>query len=183
MTMTSRALNIDGQFIYIPGCMICSFGDSTTHTSEMQLVRVVQGVNLSKLYEVHHIYKSVIHLRTKLDQANDQIDELLRRKNLYPPWLCCLIFAISSATVGPFGYGATWIDMPICFLLGGSVGLLQIIVAPRSGLYNNVFEVTASIIVSFLGRAFGSIRPNDPIFCFPAIVQSSLSLILLVILF
>lgn len=178
MIMTSRALNIDGQFIYIPGCMIASFGDSTTHTSEVQLVRVIQGVNLTKLQEVHQIYKNVIHLHTKLDIASDQIDELLRRKNLYSPWLCVLIFAISSACVGPFGFGATWVDMPLCFLVGGSVGLLQIIVAPRSGLYNNVFEVTASIIVSFMARAFGSIRPSNPVFCFPAIVQSSLALIL-----
>lgn len=178
MTMTSRALNIDGQFIYIPGCMIASFGDSTTHTSEMQLVRVVQGVNLTKLHAVHQIYKNVIHLHTKLDVASDQIDQLLRKKNLYPPWVCVLIFALSCAVVGPFGFGATWVDMPLCFLIGGSVGLLQIIVAPRSGLYNNVFEISASIIVSFLARAFGSIRPSNPIFCFPAIVQSSLALIL-----
>lgn len=89
--MTSRTLNIDGQFIYIPGCMIASFGDSTTHTSEMQLVRVVQGVNLTKLHAVHQIYKSVIHLHTKLDVASDQIDQLLRKKNLYPPWVCVLI--------------------------------------------------------------------------------------------
>lgn len=179
MTMTSRVLGIDGQFIYIPGCMIASFGDSTTHTSEMQLVRVVQGVNLSKLHAVHQIYKNVIHAHTKLDVASEQIDDLLlRRKNLYPTWLVLLIFAISSAAVGPFGFGAKWLDMPICFLIGGSVGVLQIVVAPRSGLYNNVFEVTASIIVSFLGRAFGSIGSNSEYFCFPAIVQSSLALIL-----
>lgn len=179
MTMTSRALAIDGQYIYIPGCMIASFGDSTTHTSEMQLVRVVQGVNLSKLQAVHHVYKEVLHAKIRVETASRQIDALLKAPNRYPKWLVILIFALASACVGPFGFGATWIDMPICFFLGGIVGLLQIVVAPRSGLYNNVFEVTACVVVSFLGRAFGSIGTGDDrLFCFSALVQSSLALIL-----
>lgn len=179
MVMTSRALDIDGQYIYIPGCMICAFGDSSTHTSEMQLVRVIQGVNLSKLHIVHSIYKKVIHGKLNVEHASTQIDQLLNSKNKYPTWFVVLIFALSSTFVAPFGFGGKWLDMPMCFLLGGSVGVLQIVVAPRSGLYNNVFEVTSSIIVSFLGRAFGSIGSgNQQYFCFSAIVQASLALIL-----
>jgi uncharacterized membrane protein YjjP (DUF1212 family) len=178
MKMTSRVLEIDGQFLYIPGCMIVSFGDSTTHTSEMQLVRTVQGLNLHKLHVAHQIYKEVVHDIIGVEEAAARVDDLLRSKNLYPLWMCVLFFGLASAVFSVLSFGGYWPDMPITFLLGGCVGFLQIYVAPRSDLYNNVFEVTSSIIVSFIGRAFGSIGHNQDTFCFSAITQGSLALIL-----
>lgn len=177
MQMTSRALGIDGQFLYIPGCMIISFGDSSTHTSEMQLVRCVQGVNLNKLHQTHTIYKEVIHGNQRVEEASLRLEAVFSSRNLYPPWLCVLFFGFASLAVGPFAFKASWLDMPISFLVGCMVGILQIVVAPRSTLYNNVFEISASIIVSFIARAFGSIQ-NQSYFCYSAIAQSSLALIL-----
>lgn len=68
--------------------------------------------------------------------------------------------------------------MPIAFLLGCLLGVLQLIVAPSSELYSNIFEISAAVLTSFLARAFGSIRPSNPIFCFSALAQSSIALIL-----
>ncbi|CAN6641353.1 hypothetical protein TRVA0_018S02212 [Trichomonascus vanleenenianus] len=179
MKMTSRVLEIDGQYLYIPGCMIVSFGDATTHTSEMQLVRCVQGLNLAKLHNVHQIYKEVVHDIINVEEASGRIDKLLACKNYYPNWLCVIFFGLASAMVTPFAFKGWWTDMPISFLLGGAVGVLQVIIAPRSDLYNNVFEVTSSIVVSFIGRAFGSIgKPGEHTFCFSGIAQGSLALIL-----
>lgn len=59
LKMSSRVLEIDAQFLYIPDCMMISFGDATTHTSEFKLVKSKQGVNLGKLKDVHEIYKEV----------------------------------------------------------------------------------------------------------------------------
>ncbi|KAK9366979.1 hypothetical protein V1509DRAFT_567560 [Lipomyces kononenkoae] len=177
MKMTSRVLEIDGQFLYIPGCMIVSFGDATTHTSEMQLVRVVQGVNLSKLHDTHTIYKEVVHDVIGVEEAMQRLDDVMKAGPLYNRWLCVLIFGFSSAMVAPFAFGGRWIDLPIAFVLGCIVGFLQLVIAPRSDLYSNVFEITASVIVSFLGRAFGSINDVD-LFCFAAIAQGALALIL-----
>lgn len=67
--------------------------------------------------------------------------------------------------------------MPICFLLGSILGFLQLIVAPKSELYTNVFEISAAVLTSFLARAFGSIRGGN-LFCFSALAQSSIALIL-----
>lgn len=67
--------------------------------------------------------------------------------------------------------------MPICFILGSIVGCLQHVVAPKCDLYNNVFEIVATVITSFLARAFGSIQDGN-VFCFSAMAQSSLALIL-----
>ena len=61
MRMTARVLEIDGQFLYLPGCMIISFDDASTHTTEVKLVRSTQGVDLGKLRDTHEIYKEVVH--------------------------------------------------------------------------------------------------------------------------
>ncbi|GMG56278.1 unnamed protein product [Ambrosiozyma monospora] len=46
---TAKVLEIDASFIYLPGCMIVSFGDPATRTSEVKLVRVSQGLDLENL--------------------------------------------------------------------------------------------------------------------------------------
>jgi hypothetical protein len=62
MKMSARVLEIEGQFLYIPGCMIISFDDASTHTTEVKLVKSPQGVDLGKLKDVHDIYKEVCSL-------------------------------------------------------------------------------------------------------------------------
>lgn len=49
MKATARVLETEAQFLYIPGCMIVSFDDSHTHTTEVKLVRVDQTVDLGRL--------------------------------------------------------------------------------------------------------------------------------------
>lgn len=176
LTMTARVLEIDGQFIYFPGCMIVSFGDATTRTSEVQMVRAGQGLNLYKLHRVHRIYKKVIHDLIGVEEASTQLDELLAQKPVFPPWACVLLYGFSAATVTPFAFGGGWVNLPISFGIGSCVAILQYYVAPKSNLYSNVFEVAASIVVSFLGRALGSISGAN--ICFGAIVQGSLAMIL-----
>lgn len=176
MVMTSRVLEIDGQFLYLPGCMIVSFGDATTRTSEVQLVRVAQGLNLWKLHQVHTIYKKVIHDTMSASEGNLLIDKILQDKNLYPPWVCVALYGFCSSMVTPYAFGGGWINLAISFFMGSCVGCLQYIVSQRSNMYSNVFEVSASIVVSFCGRAFGSIPRSN--ICFGAVTQGSLALIL-----
>ncbi|KAL7270905.1 hypothetical protein RUND412_006368 [Rhizina undulata] len=177
MKMTARVLEIDGQFLYIPGCMIVSFGDASTHTSDMQIVRVNQGVDLGKLHDTHLVYKEVVHDVIGVEEATQRLDEILKRKPKHNPWLLIPVYGLASASVGPFGFKARLIDMPILFILGCILGFLQLIVAPNSELYSNVFEISAAILMSFLARAFGSIRGGS-LFCFSALAQASIALIL-----
>lgn len=179
LRVTARTLEIDAQFLYMPGCMLVSFGDAATHTSETKLLRVQQGLNLSKLHATHLIYKELVHGITGLEESGELIDELLRTKNAYPQWLTILFFGLGSGFLSLFAFGGYWYDLPLTFFLGSLVGFLQIWVAPRSDLYSNVFEVSACVLISFLGRAFGSITHNGKnLFCFGAMAQGSLALIL-----
>ncbi|CDM26287.1 hypothetical protein DTO013E5_7794 [Penicillium roqueforti] len=183
MQMTARVLEVSGQFLYLPGCMIMSFDDPTTRTAEVKLVRMVQGVDLGRLADTHNVYKNVVHDLIGVEEATQELDEIMQRKPRFSKWILVLVYGFASAAVGPFAFKARPIDMPIIFCLGCIVGLMQHVLAPRSTLYSNVFEVTAAILTSFLARAFGSIMvtrngKSEPLFCFSAMAQSSIALIL-----
>lgn len=179
MRMTARVLEIDGQFLYIPGCMIISFDDAATHTTEVKVVRTSQGIDLGKLADVHETYKEVIHDVIGVEEAIGRLEETMKRPSKFH--ILFLIFAhgCASASVGPFAFNARPIDIPIAFLLGCLLGVLQLILSPKSNLYSNVFEISAAVLTSFLARAFGSIRfQGEPLFCFSALAQSAIALIL-----
>ncbi|KAK1973732.1 hypothetical protein LZ30DRAFT_787543 [Colletotrichum cereale] len=177
MKMSARVLEIEGQFLYIPGCMIISFDDSATHTTEVKIVRSAHGVDLGKLRDVHDIYKQVVHDLISVDEATVMLENITSRKLKFGNWARVPIYGLASACVAPFAFQGRFIDLPIAFILGCLLGWMQLILAPSNELYANVFEITAAIVTSFLARAFGSIN-NGELFCFSALAQSSIALIL-----
>ncbi|KAF4483425.1 PRM10 Pheromone-regulated [Fusarium agapanthi] len=177
MTMSSRVLEIEAQFLYLPGCMIISFDDSTTHTTEVKLVRVPQGIDLGRLRDVHNIYKEVVHDKIGVEEATKRLDDVNARKDKYKVWIRVFLYGVASACVAPFAFQGRFIDLPLAFFLGCIVGILQLVLAPSNELYAHVFEVSAALITSFFARAFGSIQ-NGKLFCFSALAQSSIALIL-----
>lgn len=184
MQMTAKVLEVDSQFLYLPGCMIMSFDDPSTRTTEVKLVRVAQSVDLARLSDTHLIYKNVVHDVIGIEEAIQELDEVMTKKPHYNKITVVLVYGLATATVGPFAFSARPIDMPIIFLNGCLVGLMQHVAAPRSVLYSNVFEVTSTVVTSFLARAFGSIPravvdgKRQYLFCFSAIAQASIALIL-----
>ncbi|POS74980.1 hypothetical protein DHEL01_v206630 [Diaporthe helianthi] len=179
MAMSARVLAIEGQFLYLPSCMIISFDDTHTHTTEVKMVRVPQGVDLGKLRDVHEIYKLVVHDLMGVDEAMSRLDAVVTRKHKFNKWIRVLTYGLAAVCVAPFAFQGSWIDMPIAFVMGCIVGLMQLIAAPSSELYANVFETSAALLMSFLGRMFGSIQyKGEHLFCFSALSQASIALIL-----
>ncbi len=177
LSMSARVLEIEGQFLYLPGCMVISFDDTSTHTTEMRIVRTIQGIDLGKLKDVHQVYKEVMHDVIGVEEGTERIDAIISAREKFHPWTRVLIFGLTSATAAPFSFKARFIDLPLAFAFGCLVGALQLIVAPKSNMYSNVFEVSATVIVSFMGRAFGSIS-NSNLFCFSAITQGGIVMLL-----
>ncbi|KIW08252.1 uncharacterized protein PV09_01179 [Verruconis gallopava] len=176
LAQSAKILDINSQFLYIPGCMFISFDDYLTHTAEVKIVRCNQGVNLSKLKDTHEIYKEVLHDIIGLDDALSRLDEVINAKDRYPLWLNVIMYGLASTAVSTF-FKARPIDLPICFLLGLLLGILQLVVTQISKTYSTIFEITATILISFLARAFGSIRGGS-VFCFSALAQSGIAMIL-----
>jgi uncharacterized membrane protein YjjP (DUF1212 family) len=180
LKMTSRVLEVEAQFLYIPGCMLISFDDPTTHTTEVKLVRTSQGVDLGKMRDTHQIYKEVVHDQIDVVDAMKKLESVMARPLKFPVWVRILVYGFAAVSVGPFAFQARLIDLPIAFGLGCILGWLQLVVSPQSDLYANVFEIIAAVLTSFLARAFGSIPKSngDRYFCFSALAQSSIALIL-----
>lgn len=179
MMMTTNVLDIKAQFMYIPGCMFMSFDDPLTRTAEVKIIRVVQGLDLSRLAETHNILKSVVHDVIGVEQATHDLDEIMKRKPRYNRWLLIFLTGCASVAVGPYAFSARPVDLPIIFILGCLVGFMQYVVAPSSATYSNVLEVIAAVLTSFIARAFGSIQHNgERVFCFSAMAQSSIAMIL-----
>lgn len=180
MTLTANVLEIEASFLYFPGIMLASFGDPVMRTTDMKLIRVGQGLDLGKLDEAHEIYDLVVHDRLGVDEACERLDNLLTRKPLFSTLLLILFYGINSAFI-IIWFGGSWADMGPSAAMGMVVGFLQLVVAPRNTMYSSVFEVGSCILVSFLGRALGSIRlpgHTEELFCYPAITLSGLSMIL-----
>ncbi|KAF6823949.1 DUF1212 domain-containing membrane protein prm10 [Colletotrichum musicola] len=177
LSTTAKVLEIEGSFLYLPGCMIISYDDRSTHTTEVRMVRVAQGIDLGKLRDTHHVYKEVIHDVVSVHEGIDRLDALIKSKDKFHAWIRVLVFGLTSVTAAPFSFGARLIDLPLTFCFGCLVGFLQLIVAAQSKLYSNVLEVTATVLVSFLARAFGSIRGGN-LFCFSALAQGGIVMLL-----
>ncbi|KAF4452690.1 hypothetical protein F53441_4497 [Fusarium austroafricanum] len=179
LSMSARVLEIDGQFLYIPGCMIVSFDDRSTHTTEVRIVRTSQGIDLGKMKDVHQIYKEVMHDVIGVEEATEKLENLMKSKDKFHAWLRVVMFGLMSVCAAPFSFGARLIDLPLIFAFGCLIGVLQLIVAPSSALYSNVFEVSSTIIVTFLARTFGSIKKGgEEIFCFGALAQGGIVMLL-----
>jgi uncharacterized membrane protein YjjP (DUF1212 family) len=80
MQMTAKVLEVVSQFLYLPGCMIMSFDDPSTRTTEVKLVRVGQGIDLARLSDTHLIYKNVIHDVIGIEEAVQELDDIMRKK-------------------------------------------------------------------------------------------------------
>lgn len=179
MKMTSNVLDMNAQFLYIPGCMFMSFDDPITRTAEVKIIRVVQGLDMSRLAETHNVYKNVVHDVIGVEEATQELDSIMQRKPLYNRWLLILLTGLASVAVGPYAFSARPIDLPIIFVLGCVVGFMQYVLAPASATYSNVLEISAAILTSFISRALGSIERNGQrVFCFAALAQSSIAMIL-----
>ena len=179
MRTSARALRIDGDFLYLPGSMLMNLNDPVLMTSEVTLVKENRGVELGRFKDVFSVYKMVIHQKYTAEQALEELDDVMKAKPRYPVWCRIAAFGLAAVSVGPFAFSARPVDFAPAFVLGCLLGFLQLVVVPRSEQFRHVFEVFASVMISFVSRGIGSImHKGQPIFCFSAITQSSIALIL-----
>ncbi|KAH7018502.1 uncharacterized protein B0I36DRAFT_253065 [Microdochium trichocladiopsis] len=173
---TARWLEVDSQYLYVPDCMIISFDDNLTHTTRMKIVREVQGVNLAKLKATHEIYKEVLHDVIALDEALERLEHLVSAPVEWPAWLRIIMYGLASACIS-VSFSSRFIDIPVIFVLGTLLGFGQVWVVPKSRTFAVVFEVLATTVFAFAARGLGSIADGG-LFCFSAMTQSSIALIL-----
>ncbi|KAI1304283.1 hypothetical protein EDD11_005237 [Mortierella claussenii] len=147
-------MDVDATFNLLPGSMTISFSDPETHTSDTRHFKCSQGMDMNKLAGVHRIALAVLKGQDTIEKANWELEQLTLEPNIFPLWLTLLGWMGSSAFVAPLAFGGGGWDMLLAGCCGLMVGVLGI-VASKIPVYGNVFEMTASILVGFIAKAFG----------------------------
>ncbi|KAI1621903.1 hypothetical protein EDD37DRAFT_611405 [Exophiala viscosa] len=179
MKTSARSLSIDGDFLYLPGSILVSLNDKFTMSTEVTLVRETGGVDLGKFKDVFSVYKCVIHGKLDAHEGLAELETIMSSPKRINTYWQIFAYGIAAVAVGPFAFSARPVDFPPSFVLGCILGFLQLVVVTKSSQFSHVFEVLATVIISFAARGLGSIYHNgSPVFCFAAIAQSSIALIL-----
>lgn len=150
--LLARKMEVDASFALLPGLMTISFSDPETHTSDTRHLRCTQGMDMYKLSKVYTIALDVLH-GGGIERANKELEKVTVEKGYYPVWVTVLAWTTSAAFVAPLAFHGSWLDTALAGLCGLIVGLLGV-VAAKLPVYGNVFEVTSSIVVGFIAKAF-----------------------------
>ncbi|CAA7259888.1 unnamed protein product [Cyclocybe aegerita] len=172
LVAAARILEVEAEFIHLPGIIICSFGDQDLGCSETHFVKCGGRLSLGVLHKVHLIYRAVVHDEISAKQASEHLEALIDAPAPYSDLFRCILAFFLSALICPLAFGGSFVDMWIAGVAAFALSWLQLRVAGKSALYANVFEITVSIVVSFVARGLSSIRSQ--IFCYTAISSSGI---------
>ncbi|KAJ7498775.1 hypothetical protein FB451DRAFT_1334402 [Mycena latifolia] len=172
LTAAARILEVEAEFIHLPGVIICSFGDQELGCSETHFIKCGGRLSLGALHKVHVIYRSVVHDEISAKQAADSLEDLLEAPPLYSILTRCIMAFFLSALICPLAFGGSFLDMWISGAGAFILCFLQLSAATKSAIYANVFEITIAIFVSFTARGLSSIRSQ--IFCYTAISSAGI---------
>ena len=77
--------------------------------------------------------------------ASAQLDDLMRRKPIYPWWLHILFGGMCSSAICTVSFSGSFIDALMVFPLGALLVAVQQL-SVRHALYSNVFEYVAMLL-------------------------------------
>ncbi|KAK2466315.1 hypothetical protein APHAL10511_001957 [Amanita phalloides] len=172
LVAAARILEVEAEFIHLPGVMICSFGDQEQGCSETHFIKCNGRLSLGALHKVHLIYRSVVHDETSAEEATAHLEALLTAPPLYGNLFRSTLAFSLSALICPLAFGGSFVDMWIAGCSAFILSVLQLCVVTKSALYANVFEITIATIISFTARGLSSIRSQ--VFCYTAISSSGI---------
>ncbi|EIW64255.1 DUF1212-domain-containing protein [Trametes versicolor FP-101664 SS1] len=169
-------LDMHVAFVHLPGLIMVTFLDSDTRTSETHFVRAGGRVALTALHRVHAVYRDVLHDKIGATEGCEQLKRILQARPLYDIWTRCLLAFFCASIICVLSFGGSIVDM---FVSGLSASVLQYLglnAAAKSSIYANVYEISVSIVVSFIARLLGTLPGN--LFCYSAISSAGVVLIL-----
>ncbi|TFK75777.1 DUF1212-domain-containing protein [Pluteus cervinus] len=172
LVAAARILEVEAEFIHLPGVVICSFGDQELGRSQTHFVRCGGRLSLGALHKVHVIYRAVVHDEISAKQATEDLDDVMKSPPPYSIFIRCILPFFLSALICPLAFGGAFADMWVAGASAFFLAALQLNVAAKSALYANVFEISIAILVSFAARGLSSIRTH--VFCYTAISSAGI---------
>ena len=149
LVAAARILEVEAEFIHVPGVIICSFGDQDLGCSETHFVKCGGRLALGALHKVHGIYRSVVHDELSAKRATSELDSLLKAPPVYSILFRCALAFFLAALICPLAFGGSFADMWIAGFGAFFLAVLQLNVVTKSAMYANVFECVL-IFVLFL---------------------------------
>ncbi|EGO04471.1 hypothetical protein SERLA73DRAFT_128527, partial [Serpula lacrymans var. lacrymans S7.3] len=176
LTAASDILDAMADFVHIPNVIIVTFGDGDTGTVETHFVRANGRIALTSLHKVHLIYRKVLHDKMSVEAGTEALREILCAPPIYSLKLRYLLAFVCASIICVLAFGGSMIDMWISGFCACVLQYLGLNAATKSSMYANVYEISVSIIVSFVARALSTIPGN--LFCYDAISSAGVVLIL-----
>lgn len=150
LNATARVLEIDAEFIHLPGIVIISFGDPDTKTSETKFIKASGGLELGKLHEVHKVYRKVVHDEISVTDGTQLLNAQLKSPCHYNLWQRMFIAAMCSGLISPLAFGGSFIDAFASGAGGCFLSFLQLHVAKNNPMYANIFECVVYLCHPFV---------------------------------
>ncbi|EAU83585.2 pheromone-regulated membrane protein Prm10 [Coprinopsis cinerea okayama7 len=169
----ARVLDVHLGMLYLPDVALVSFDDPSTGTSHVRMIRQASSLDLNKLIDSFRLYWKVIHDKLSVSEASAKLDDLMKSPPMYSWWHIVLFGGMCSSAICTVSYGGSFIDALICFPLGALMMVIQFL-SVRNQLYVHVFEITVTMLFSFIAAALAATHK----FCYSAVASSSVVLIL-----
>ena len=136
----ARSLEVNAQFIDVPGVILCLFIDEHLIATETHFIRANARPALGHLEEVHSIYRHVVHDKLSVKEADEMLRGLLDAKPIYSPYIQLILAFWMAALICPLAFGGSFADMWIAGIGAVILNVVQLATAHKGVLYQNVFE-------------------------------------------
>lgn len=140
LVAAARILEVQAEFIHLPGVIICSFGDQELGQSQTHFIRCNGRLSLGALHKVHLIYRSVLHDEISAKEAIDELEVVLKSPPPYSIIERCIFAFWLSVLICPLAFGGSFVDSWFAGAGALLLAVLQLSVATKSAIYANVFE-------------------------------------------
>ncbi|KAJ7487413.1 hypothetical protein B0H11DRAFT_1088960 [Mycena galericulata] len=176
LVAASKILNAHTEFVHLPNIIIVTIRNGSTASTRTYFVRATGRIALSRLNEVHHIYRKVLHDKLSAEGGTDQLRGLLRRPAVYTLWQRCGFAFTCASILCALSFGGSFFDMWISGCCAAVLQYLGLNAANKSSMYANVYEISVTIIVAFVARGLSNIPGGY--FCYSAISSAGVVVIL-----
>ncbi|KAJ3072390.1 hypothetical protein HDU98_003706 [Podochytrium sp. JEL0797] len=118
LTEVSKALEVNADFLLLPGIILIGFGD-VGHDTKTQIVKQGSGWNMGKLAQVNALCQTVLKRLVDVHDASALLDVIIAAPD-YPWWYNFITFPVISFTFAVVVFQTTWLEA----LVAGTLGLL-----------------------------------------------------------
>jgi uncharacterized membrane protein YjjP (DUF1212 family) len=145
--------------------------DQHSTGSQTILIRCPQGFDMGKLAVVNQVIQDICSQKCTPAESMGQLERLISSKPTWNVYITLLSHMMSSLLTSPVMFNGSLLDTALSGALGLLVGML-ILLSDRYEAYSNIFEITTTILISFVTKAL------DHWVCFTGVVLSATSILI-----